>query len=683
VLGVNHPALPKSLPRRLLLLIRKRTELPQNVDAYCSIIVEFSNIISQAESSTFEAGAPFVFANQHNLDERSNAAIGLAALAVISSNTDLSALRKTFTTVALNWKPQSRDQPSTLEYLTAAGLMMSHDFTHLPKPHQFRTDAEVVSGFIMSHKASYQIAWEILTGCVEDLGRSYGINSLEYGMTVAELSNCCNILRKEDLAESWATRALQSRKTPELVSRSDWCFLSVARADSFIGRAQYEDAVPLLQEVLDNSSAPGTIAMVTALRLSKVHRRLDKRGDSAFEPGSALRRALSQFKHVPNTLKTEFFEETASSLSPITEENYEQTAMQREFIGLVDGIVQKQNTSLVQSPSYHSYIYIRQECEEVREEISPLFSTQSPREGKTQREPETKSLTEAPEEVIRRPRSSEISLWNLHSASRDGKIDTVRLLILEYNPDSRDKFGQTPLSLAAAYGRDEVVELLLATKRVDVNSKDRFGRTPLSWASGNGHKAVVERLLETERVDAGLTDEYNRAPILWAASNGHEMVVGLFLTVKRVNVDSRDKFGRTPLSRAAEFGHGAVVELLLKTERVDADFQVKYGRTPLSWAAKNGHHAVVKQLLAREGVDANLRDDFGWAPLSWAARNGHEMVVRLLLATEDVDLNPRDGLGETPLSWASKNEHKKVTKMLLAKEGVGTEADETNDRTLV
>jgi ankyrin repeat protein len=39
-----------------------------------------------------------------------------------------------------------------------------------------------------------------------------------------------------------------------------------------------------------------------------------------------------------------------------------------------------------------------------------------------------------------------------------------------------------------------VVELPFATDGVDPDSKDKYGRTPLSWAAENGHEEV-ERLL--------------------------------------------------------------------------------------------------------------------------------------------------------------------------------------------
>jgi ankyrin repeat protein len=72
----------------------------------------------------------------------------------------------------------------------------------------------------------------------------------------------------------------------------------------------------------------------------------------------------------------------------------------------------------------------------------------------------------------------------------------VRLL-LEVNsvdPNSKSKYGKTPLSWAAVKGHEPVVKLLLVVDSVDPDSKDMDGETPSSKAAAGGHEAVVELL---------------------------------------------------------------------------------------------------------------------------------------------------------------------------------------------
>jgi ankyrin repeat protein len=60
--------------------------------------------------------------------------------------------------------------------------------------------------------------------------------------------------------------------------------------------------------------------------------------------------------------------------------------------------------------------------------------------------------------------------------------------------EEKDKYGDTPLILAACYGNKAVVEYLLA-HNAHVDGKNQDDYTPLIFASQNGHKDIVEILL--------------------------------------------------------------------------------------------------------------------------------------------------------------------------------------------
>jgi ankyrin repeat protein len=50
----------------------------------------------------------------------------------------------------------------------------------------------------------------------------------------------------------------------------------------------------------------------------------------------------------------------------------------------------------------------------------------------------------------------------LNSASTNGHVDVVKLLLEKgANVESKDKYGRTPLLLAARCGREAVIKLLL------------------------------------------------------------------------------------------------------------------------------------------------------------------------------------------------------------------------------
>ena len=68
----------------------------------------------------------------------------------------------------------------------------------------------------------------------------------------------------------------------------------------------------------------------------------------------------------------------------------------------------------------------------------------------------------------------------------------------DVNPDSPSKSGQTPVSRAAADGREGVVKILLERNDVDPNSSTKSGETPCMLAIRNGHDRVAE-LLQAQR----------------------------------------------------------------------------------------------------------------------------------------------------------------------------------------
>ena len=189
---------------------------------------------------------------------------------------------------------------------------------------------------------------------------------------------------------------------------------------------------------------------------------------------------------------------------------------------------------------------------------------------------------------------------------------------------------QTPLSLAAEYGQEAVVRLLIKRDGVDINTKDNEEKTPLIWAAENGHEAVVQLLIEEDGIDINAKDNEEKTPLIWAALRGHEAVVRLLIERDGIDINDKDNEETTPLIWAALQGHEAVVRLLIERDGIDINAKDDTERTPLIWAAKNGHEVVVQLLIERGGIDINAKDNEGKTPFIYAAQNGHKGVVRLL-----------------------------------------------------
>ncbi|MCJ1371085.1 hypothetical protein MMC20_002300 [Loxospora ochrophaea] len=228
-------------------------------------------------------------------------------------------------------------------------------------------------------------------------------------------------------------------------------------------------------------------------------------------------------------------------------------------------------------------------------------------------------------------------------------LELVVQLLLEKgaSTDSKDSYGETPLSHAASEGHEAVVQLLLE-KGASVDSKNEHGQTPLLLAALEGYEAVVRLLLE-KGASIDSKDEDGQTPLSQAAFKGHEAVVQLLLE-KGANIDSEDNNDQTPLLHTVLRGHEVVVQQLLK-KGASVDSKDKYGQTPLSHAASEGHKAVV-QLLQQKGASMDSKDKYGQTPLSHTASEGHKAVVQLLLE-KGANIDSEDEIGQMPLLLAA------------------------------
>jgi len=83
----------------------------------------------------------------------------------------------------------------------------------------------------------------------------------------------------------------------------------------------------------------------------------------------------------------------------------------------------------------------------------------------------------------------------LVEAIKGGEAAKALVLLKSVDPSSRDRFGNTPLHWAAAYGPEELVKSLL-DMRADPNVRNSDGVTPLHWAAWSGRADNVRALLK-------------------------------------------------------------------------------------------------------------------------------------------------------------------------------------------
>ena len=260
----------------------------------------------------------------------------------------------------------------------------------------------------------------------------------------------------------------------------------------------------------------------------------------------------------------------------------------------------------------------------------------------------------------------------LHYAALTGRAEIAKLLCAAPGGAAAlalcDKYGNTPLSLAASRGGggEGLVAALLEAVTADalVNLQNMRGSTALACASENGYEGAV-RLLLAHGARQELQNEDGHTALHLAVSSRHADIVRLLCAAPgaAAALALRDKWGRTPLMLAASRhdGHNeCLVEALLEEDAAGAtvDAQDEEGRSALMWASNRGHEDALRLLLAR-GARQELQDEDGRAALHFAAGKGRADIVRLLCAAPGAAsaLTLRDKAGSTPLALAVSRGH--------------------------
>ncbi|KAK9831130.1 hypothetical protein WJX74_004458 [Apatococcus lobatus] len=248
-----------------------------------------------------------------------------------------------------------------------------------------------------------------------------------------------------------------------------------------------------------------------------------------------------------------------------------------------------------------------------------------------------------------------------------------------------DMTGRSPLHVAAAAGRADVVKHLLyagcnsskwlpADYRVAHLQSAAEVRDMMTGGAASG-RLLLPTCPPIQPIwdgDAATPDSMmppvsfqHATPLHLAAYRGHAVVVEMLLHYSGGDIRCKNAQGLTSLHMAAHQGHAEVVSRLCRVPGNEIDAIDGQGRTALHHAAALGHDDVMMELWAR-GCSIEPADLAGWTALHHAAEAGHvEVVAKLVIAGSHVQRMTVSGYTAAHLA-ARHGFHGVVDKLLLA-----------------
>ena len=228
------------------------------------------------------------------------------------------------------------------------------------------------------------------------------------------------------------------------------------------------------------------------------------------------------------------------------------------------------------------------------------------------------------------------------------RLGAVELLLADPRVDVNcrtDMFGMTPLHIAAHIGFVRAVEMLLDKSRVDVNAQcERVLTTPLSWAVMNSVsedvRQVVQLLLADPRVDVNCQEDTGLTPLHIAVSKNIIRTVEMLLAHPDIDLNKESHDGLTPLAKALDRNRLDAAELILANLRVDVNKAASTGGLPLLHFAVGKTNAlnVVELILSHPSlVDVNKKY-YGVTALQLAVSQKDVEALKLLIGHPGVDL---------------------------------------------
>jgi ankyrin repeat protein len=221
----------------------------------------------------------------------------------------------------------------------------------------------------------------------------------------------------------------------------------------------------------------------------------------------------------------------------------------------------------------------------------------------------------------------------LHWAVHRDALDVVDLLLAAgANPKAANRYGVTPLSLAATNGNARIAERLLRGG-ADPNTALPGGETVLMTAARTGDVAVLKALIEANADVNARETSRGQTALMWAAAENNAAAIAV-LVEAGADVNARTSEGAAPPARGPS-STGGVFSTATGASAPAAARGPSF--SALLFAVQLGQLEAVRTLLqAGASVNDSLPD--GTSALVLATQNGHWELGAFLI-DQGADVN--------------------------------------------
>ena len=234
-----------------------------------------------------------------------------------------------------------------------------------------------------------------------------------------------------------------------------------------------------------------------------------------------------------------------------------------------------------------------------------------------------------------------------------------------HSPDSKDKFGYTPLHYAVSKNYDECVYLLLRWKANPDSHDDTTKWSPLHMTAEENQGNIAELLCE-HGASTNAEDEYGDKPLHYATvANSKDVIEVLLRYGADPNVRNHQDY--VPLHQTSDED----VAGSLVNHGADVSIADREGNSSLHLAAFEGNEPLVSFLLEK-GANAELKNEDGDTPLDYAAMSSVYSAIdcfRLIFqaAKEQLDRDHANHVWKEVMDALDKDKDEKAAHLIKTK----------------